>query len=393
MSSLPRYNNGPWNQGLVCGARYGGVLMSEKDMNKQIFALFAAISFASFPEAPGFADVVKTVPLTSSTVSTGDHKVTITYVDKDSKLADRLVELRTNGDFVVNVVKDADNESEQIGKGMRLVSLALAQDKGIAEKKAGDYIAAQRDFSYAVEEARELRSDTVLAETLRSLASVSRLLKEREEALASYREALDLIDKTDGTQSVPAASIIDDMARVYDELNNPEEGEKLHKKALAIFEKTQGANGPDVVICLYNLSDCYLKTDRFDDAETALLKALKVLEARGEGNTIDYATTMDNLGGVYSDGQNFADAEKTHRKALEIFAKTAGPQSIDTGICYQNLANVLMQEKKFAEAKENYNKALAIETQIRGADHPRVKTLKAKLSAASDKTTATTSDK
>jgi tetratricopeptide (TPR) repeat protein len=366
--------------------------MSSAKVSRRLSSFFAALAITQMPLLATRADTTTDVHsgVTQKTdaasslalpVKLADQKVVITYVEKESKASEHLVEYRASGEYVINVIKNNGNDSEQIGRGLRLVALAMAQDKGVQEKKNGDYDAAQRDFAFAVQEARELRSDNILSETLRSYGSVCRLLKEYEKSMTAYKEALAILEKSEGLQSISAASTLDDTARVYDELNVPKEAEKLHKQALAVFEKLQGPTGPDVVICLYNLSDCYLHTDRFDDSIGALTRALSILEKRGEAESLDYATTVDNLGGVYSDAQKYDDAEKSHRKALGLFLKNAGPDSIDTAICYQNLANVLIQERKWLDAKDNYEKALKIESQIRGEDHPRVKALKAKVAS------------
>jgi len=365
--------------------------MSSAKSSRRLRTFFVALAIAQLPLLATWADTSPdTHPATPPKLDTTsalsvpvklEQKVVITYVEKESKASEHLVEYRANGEYVINIIKNNGNDSEQIGRGLRLVALAMAQDKGVQEKKIGDYDAAQRDFAFAVQEARELRSDNILSETLRSYGSVCRMLKEYEKAMSAYKEALAILEKSEGLQSIAAASTVDDTARVYDELGVPKEAEKLHKQALAIFEKLQGPSGPDVVICLYNLSDCYLHTDRFDESIATLTRALSILEKRGEGESLDYATTVDNLGGVYSDAQNYVEAEKSHRKALVLFLKNAGPDSIDTAICYQNLANVLVQQKKWLDAKDNYEKALKIESQIRGEDHPRVKALKAKVAS------------
>jgi len=124
-----------------------------------------------------------------------------------------------------------------------------------------------------------------------------------------YRRAIDLKVKHLGPLHVVVARSLNNLARLYYQLNRFNEAEPLTKKCVEIYEKIFGSEHPD------------------------------------------YATALHNLGTLYHIQVRFKDAEPLYRQALVIRQRTIGPEHPETKGLARSLANLLRSTGRADEAE------------------------------------------
>ncbi len=93
------------------------------------------------------------------------------------------------------------------------------------------------------------------------------------EALGKYaeaepfaRQALELGEAEFGTDHTTYATLLNNLALLYDSQGRYGEAEPLYKRVLAIDEKTLGPDHPDVATSLNNLAELYRVQGRYTEA-------------------------------------------------------------------------------------------------------------------------------
>ena len=129
------------------------------------------------------------------------------------------------------------------------------------------------------------------------------------------------------------ASVCNNLALFYQELERYEEAIELQEKSLEILEKV-GENPIQYAITLSNLVQPYLKVKNKEKAEEYLQKSLELIEKEvGKTHNL-YAAVLNNMATFYF-------AENEYEKALELFEESAE-------IC----------EKTFGKESNNYKNIL-----------------------------------
>jgi len=77
------------------------------------------------------------------------------------------------------------------------------------------------------------------------------------------------------------------------------EAERAYRQAIDILEKVQGSNGRDLAIALDNLGSLYQETRRFAESEQLRLRALDIFRATLDPSSPHIVTTLQNLGALY----------------------------------------------------------------------------------------------
>lgn len=124
--------------------------------------------------------------------------------------------------------------------------------KALGEAK---YDTAERLFRAAIKDADDSgKRDTTLASSLLGLGRVYRAKADYAAAEPLFKQALGIVEQTEGANSSWVASALHYLAGLYEDQGKYAEAEPLYKRSLAIEEKVLGAEHPSVAITLNSLA-------------------------------------------------------------------------------------------------------------------------------------------
>jgi len=184
-----------------------------------------------------------------------------------------------------------------------------------------------------------------------------------------FREAQRFVDSEEHT-----ATILNNVAGLFQVTNRLAEAEPLMRRALAIGEKSYGPDHPKVAIRLNNLATLLQDTNRLTEAEPLLRRALAINEKSYGPDYPEVATGLNNLATLLQDTNRLAEAEPLMRRALAIDEKNYGPDHPNVAVRLNNLATLLHATNRLAQAEPLMRRALAIDEKSYGPDHPKVAT-------------------
>src|SRR5262245_138444 len=107
-------------------------------------------------------------------------------------------------------------------------------------------------------------------------------------------------DRAFGQSLEEAARLNQEAIQLFDQ-GRYADAEPLYKRSLAIQEKTLGPNHPNVASLLNNLAELYEAQGRYADAEPLLKRSLAIREKTRGHNLADIAESLNNLAVVYVD--------------------------------------------------------------------------------------------
>ena len=266
-----------------------------------------------------------------------------------------------------------------------LSSLAFAQSVEEAAQLNQQAIQLYQQGRYADAEPMFKRSlviqEKALGHNHPNVASLLNNLAELYEAQGRYADSEPLLkrslairEKALGPNHPDVAESLSNLAGLYNDQGRYAEAEPFYKRALAIREKARGPNHPDVALVLNNLAELYRIQGRYGDAEPLHKRSLAIREKTLDPDHPDVAQSLNNLALLYIGQGRYADAEPLLKRSLAIWEKALGPDHPDTATPLNNLANLYEQQGHYADAEPLYQRSLAIREKTLGPDHPDVAT-------------------
>ena len=170
--------------------------------------------------------------------------------------------------------------------------------------------------------------------------------------------------------SLPLASLLNDLAELLQDSGCYTEAEPLYRQALAIRETVLGPEHCDVAGGLNNLAMLLRATGRYAQAEPVYRRALAIYEAALGAQHPDVAASLNNLAVLLRATGRYAEAEPLYRRALAISETALRPEHPQTAAILDNLAGLLDATGRYAEAEPLHRRALAIFQATLGPEHP-----------------------
>ncbi|UJS19451.1 MAG: tetratricopeptide repeat protein [Candidatus Brocadia sp.] len=220
---------------------------------------------------------------------------------------------------------------------------------------------AERYYQEVIKRFGSELDDPTRAATLNNLGVLQKDKNEFDDALKSYKEALEIRKKlalaNPQTYLPYVATTLNNLGNLQSDKNEFDDALKSYKEALEIYRKLALANPqtylPDVATTLNNLGNLQSDKNEFDDALKSYKEALEIRKKLALANPQTYlpyvATTLNNLGNLQSDKNEFDDALKSYKEALEIYRKLAlaNPQTYlpDVAMTLINLS-ILYQKSR-----------------------------------------------
>lgn len=235
-------------------------------------------------------------------------------------------------------------------------------DKGRQLKQSGNYTEAEKVLELCSSAADKFPpSDMRRALSYNALAGV--YLHTNKPGLAEdlYKRTLPIIEKATGTDSIPLANTLDNIAETLTAQKKMSEAEAIHRKAIKIYEKFPGKGDHDLAVCLGNLGYLESQLGRKAEAKTDYLRSMEILKRIGDEHSPQYGIMLDSLGSICYETHQYAQAANYASQALPLLKQGYGPKHPEVAVCLSNLATTYVLQNKLAQAAPLYKEALEIE--------------------------------
>lgn len=131
---------------------------------------------------------------------------------------------------------------------------------------------------------------------------------------------------------------------------------------------------------LENLARVYSDLDRNTDAEACYRKALLIRESKEGKESASSASDYLYLGDVLCDMGQYKEAEGNYTIALRIYRRSSKIDDPVLGVCHQHLAAMFYRWRKLASAGKYYDEAVRIYTKNLPATKKNLANLKGEMS-------------
>ena len=243
--------------------------------------------------------------------------------------------------------------------------LALATTELARYDDAELWLGHARLLLERLDDPEQLRRVTLLLR----MASIREGEEDARTAAELYREALETLEATLGSEHPEVGDATGSLARALHAMGQYDKAGELHEHALAITESSLGPDHPRVASILNNLANTRLAAGDPDAAAALLERCVAILRAALGPDHPRVATSLSNLANTRRGQGNVEAALALHEQALKIREKAYGPDHPDVAESLNNLGVVRKVMGDTEEATEMYRRAIEVWTTIR-ADHP-----------------------
>jgi CHAT domain-containing protein/tetratricopeptide (TPR) repeat protein len=234
-------------------------------------------------------------------------------------------------------------------------------DMGLVYEANNDLPGAESMHLRALDIRRKLQppQELLVANSLNNLGQLYDTLGEYRKAMASYEEALSLIEKTESDEHMIGV-IAGNIGNADFAVGDFARAEQHYRRSLTLIEKTRGPRSKEAAAAVGNLASLYASEGAFSKAEGMKLKSLGIREALEGRNHPDSALAYNNLGALYFGEENYAKAAEAYRTALGIYQKLPDRDVPGTAATLDNLARDLAALGRYAEAEPLAIQALSL---------------------------------
>lgn len=215
---------------------------------------------------------------------------------------------------------------------------------------------------------------TETATVLNNLALLYQAQGKYSDAEPLLKRVVPIYEKQLGAMHPWTATALNNLGELYRAQGKYVEAEPLHKRALAIREQQLGAMHPDVAQSLNNLGKLYRAQGKYSEAEPLYTQALAIYQKELGKDRPFVATLMNNLAELYREQGKYSEAEPLLKRVVPIYEQQLGETHPHVATALNNLANLYQAQGKYVEAEPLYSRALAIDETVSGQEHLDVAT-------------------
>ena len=143
-----------------------------------------------------------------------------------------------------------------------------------------------------------------------------------------------------GPDHPDVATMLNNLALLYDNQGRYAEAEPLFRRSLAIYEKALDPDHPLVATTLNNLAGLYRAQGLYAEAEPLLRHAVVIYENALGPYHPDVSTMLNNLGALYDDQGRYAEALLWMRQSTSILSARF------TGAGVKETAGLISEQKE-----------------------------------------------
>jgi tetratricopeptide (TPR) repeat protein len=191
------------------------------------------------------------------------------------------------------------------------------------------------------------------------------------EAEAQHQQALELLERTLGPESLAVADALFKRSAAKAAQGRADEALELGHRALALREKALGPEHPEVGMGLAELAEVRWYRREFEDAERLSLRSIEVLE-RALGPEHPGLVSALNTLATARIGLRWkaADVLPMLERALRIMEASGGAESSDSAVLANNIATAMARAGRLPEAERLLNQAISRLKRNLGPEHP-----------------------
>ena len=189
---------------------------------------------------------------------------------------------------------------------------------------------------------------------------------------AQYERALELSIRDFGKDAENTATILDNLANAYTNMDEHAKAEPLFLRGLEIRKTRLGPDHPNVAVSLNNLGFMYTATGQYAKAEPLFRRALEIWETKLGPRHTYVADCLGNLADLRFHTGQYTEADTLWRRSLKIYEANFGPDDLAVANCLNNIAETCRETGRFAEAESLYLRSLQIKAAKLEPEHPLV---------------------
>ena len=186
------------------------------------------------------------------------------------------------------------------------------------------------------------------------------------------RKALEIRQRTFGSNSVEAAASLNDLALNFMAQHKLHEAEKLHAEALAIRRRLLGDDNPDTAASLNDLAAAYRDEGRLGEAKTNALEALKIRQKIFGAEHMAVADSLRNLSIILGSEGRWDEAYEKAKQVLAMRRKLLEPNHPEIASALEDVAWAASGTHRYDEAQKIEEEVVAMRLNVLGEAHPDV---------------------
>ena len=267
-------------------------------------------------------------------------------------------------------LREAFGAAEQ-GRDDRAGAVAASNLMWVTGYLQGRFEESERWSDLAAAKIERLGGDEpVAADYADSRASVLIQAGRHREAIETQKQAIDLISRISGPESLDAAMAMSTMGHALSSIGDYRSAVDYYEKSLALKESLVGPDHPTVGFTATSLSQAYAGLNEYEKATEMSRRALAILEKTFGVDDPQLAVSLNNLAYSLEGLEQFDEARATHERSIEIVSQTWGPDHPQIAISLLNLSSLEKQAGDFEAALEASQRAGEILTASFGTEHP-----------------------
>jgi tetratricopeptide (TPR) repeat protein len=190
------------------------------------------------------------------------------------------------------------------------------------------------------------------------------------EAIESQKQALELITRINGPESLDAAMAMSTMGHALSSIGDYKAAVDYYEKSIALKEAQVGPDHPSLGFTATSLAQAYAGLSEYEKAAELSRRALAILERAFGSDDPQLAVSLNNLAYSLEGLEQFDEARAIHERSIDIVSRSWGPDHPQIAISLLNLSSLEKQAGDFEAALDASQRAGEILTATFGTEHP-----------------------
>ena len=192
---------------------------------------------------------------------------------------------------------------------------------------------------------------------LLNLGVAQRSIDRRDHALETFRQAVDLQRKLNGSDNAQVAQALSNMGVTLEESGRAQESIPIYEEALQIQTKLRGEKSCEVARLHVNLAEAYTSLRQWPPAERHIQEAIAILQPLPSH---DLGEAYDTYARLLEEQERFSQAEQMRTSALATMKRTLGSGSVEVAKQMEKYASLLGNLNRQTECDLFKQRAAAI---------------------------------
>ena len=267
-------------------------------------------------------------------------------------------------------LREAFGAAEQ-GRDDRAGAVAASNLMWVTGYLQGRFEEAERWSDLAAAKIERLGDDEpVAADYADNRSQVLIQAGRHREAIESQKQALELISRIYGPESLDAAMAMSTMGHALSSIGDYRAAVDYYEKSMALKEAQVGPTHPTLGFTATSLAQAYAGLSEYEKATELSWRALAILERAFGADDPQLAISLNNLAYSLEGLERFDEARETHERSIDLVSRSWGPNHPQIAISLLNLSSLEKQAEDYQAALDASQRAGEILTATFGTEHP-----------------------